>query len=514
MQLNIPSNKIKTIINFVKNVRKSVYAKLNRSIFFTQRGLCVEFEEIGTRCLVSMEMPLGFHGFMVNQVDLVVLSKAEGDIVFSFDDCGSDVLVLDEEKPFDDVLYADELQEPEKEQREDYDNSNAQSTQVVNSVHSQYENEVSLNITYTECGITKQIQCSAYTDIVVVPQCFTIPENTVESSKFLPTLATCNSYRGAVDGKYQLTAFCLEDDKIVVTDEYRICIAKDVGVPSLKCQSYCIGESDSSPYRHLLHGDIVSLVPKSGACRMASLLEYVPVEDSVSKTNISTPVSCLYIGFSDCHIWTRCVEGNYPNWRRYEFDTELDFQSLCIDKRDALICLKQLDALPKDVERGNAYIYLHFEEGRLCIDSCARRSLNSRIRFSELTTGAIDVFADVKYFQDILRLAIKTQQNPIVIKTLDSYIVFKSDSVMVLLMAASDIKERNTVASTTETQQYWAVENPRKQSTVSKPPKRNALFVNADKDRIAVLQIENEQLKKEIELLKNKIMEWNKSSNC
>jgi hypothetical protein len=345
------------------------------------------------------------------------------------------------------------------------------------------------HVTFTECNITKQKDCKV--DIVDFNEFCELPEETIESSDFLEAVSMSRAFVGKGD---QSSLFCLDGEYIVATNGYRMIFGK-IEIPLF-----------DTPF--LLDSDIVSLVPKSGVCRLAKV--FYPVQ-RWSDQEVET---CLYVGLSDCHIWVSSTEGRFKRWRGIIPQQNSDTHKLHIDTRDVSACVRRLGVLPKDSKKDN-FVRFCVEGDRLCIESCAERGFNTRLRFSELTTGNVSsvVCFDVEDIQAGLQISNELWQNPVAVSketppTNREYmevlkfepLVFESDKMTVLVMSRALKKDVQKVTNTVELKEFW---KPNKEPVIKKQLKRNALFVSVDKDRIAVLQTENEQLKKELEQLRN-----------
>jgi hypothetical protein len=310
---------------------------------------------------------------------------------------------------------------------------------------------------------------------------------------------------------YALTSFCLDKDNLVTTNGCRLIVAKNLDVPPVKCQSY--HKKKSKNCQHLLNGDIVSLLPKSGVCRVETLVEHYPVLNSVTRKPELLPVSCLYIGLPDYHIWTTSVEGAFPKWRdTIATPDTVSSQRISIDRRDAQVCLKQLVALPRGDENA---VYFHFEDGRLCVDSTSHTVSNARLRFSEFTTGeAFDFMCDAHFFCDTLRVALGVCTGSIEITKIERdiepeqkvakySIIFECDDVTIFVACMSLGNKMCEVTGTVEMKDHWTAEKSVKQS-VKKQVRPSALFVDANREIIASLRLENEKLKEKLKSLQNK----------
>jgi hypothetical protein len=238
-------------------------------------------------------------------------------------------------------------------------------------------------VTYTECGVTKRVILHAYfeplLDYTFDPFCLEM----VEFSKFLSAVASCVPYgKNADTRKYLLTSICIDDTNLVAANGHRMICVRNVDVPPL------LQENKKSPTRFLLNGDISTILPKSGICRLAfssvsiskSLVIYndadydddeVSVIDKV--VNETKVYPCLCIGFSDYYI---SVCGNpkakYPQWRDIVPEICGDEDKVSIALQDAEVVSKQLNALPKSDKYDN-FIRLYKENDRLrqLRDDCA-----------------------------------------------------------------------------------------------------------------------------------------------
>ena len=216
MQITIPSNVIKQILSFIKKIHRSnAYTRERQHVFFTPRGLCVDFMN-GIRLLFPVTLPVEFNGFTITALELSKLSNAEGDVTFSFDD----------------NLENDNSDTTENESEDD---SVFYSIPYPASFLRSRENvKVTLNVTFTQCGVIKQIFCVGYTDIAVDYDYFTPPKETMKSSNFLSAVTRCAPYLDTDNGKYVLSCFCLDKNNIISTDAKRFIVAKNIDIPSVQ----------------------------------------------------------------------------------------------------------------------------------------------------------------------------------------------------------------------------------------------------------------------------------------
>jgi hypothetical protein len=408
--------------------------------------------------------------------------KAEGDVVFSIRSI--DTINSDEDK------------------------------ETIESYHLQKGEEL-VWVSYTEKGIRKEITEKSDVDVTIDFEYHRIPEKTIESTMFLSAIAMCAPYLDSAGGysgnEWHLSRFCLESNKIIATDKHRLIVAKDIDINPLVFYNKKGKVTD----RFLLQGNVSLLLPKSGSCQLASRIESIWQYNEESSTQTERNVTVLYIVFPDYYILTTGNSLGYSDWHRVTDEKiDKDAHRLHIDPRDAQMCIKQLKMLPKS-KFGERAVHLHFEEGRLCADSRATDTSNIRLRFSEHTTGSIasETIVDNISLGDALQYATEVFQNPTRDVTLlgtterkVSPLHFESDIATIAVMPSTKNSEAKKITSVVEMKEHWEQQVKKsvvKKPTVQKQPKSNALFASADRDIIVALRLENEQLKKEIEMLRS-----------
>jgi hypothetical protein len=474
--ITVPSESIKLLLGLVKKVAKTNDIKFRVFVYFTVNGLYAIVH--GIHVGVPLHLPMDMDGFVLKYSDIEILKKSEGDVTFSI---------------FDTV---------------DLDGGGD-----INS-HGLQKGKVSVRITYIEKGIPKEIIENACVDVAIDLKYYQIPENAIESSRFLQTIAMCEPYydrrKGCGDSVPVCGAFCLEGDKIIATNGHRMIVAKDVDIDSL-----VFFDSQKKPTNQfLLQGIVSSLLPKSGTCRLASRVETTWEHNYVTDEQVEKNTSLLYIVCPEYFIITTMVAGRYVKWQSLVVDDVEGVHKLHLDPRDVEVCLKRLHVLPVDKSRFKErdIVRFCFNEGRLCIESCAEQISNTRLRLSEFTTGSIapETYLDVTYLEDALKIFTEVSQNPTEVDTsfgaATTYVQplrFESNDALVIVMPCTGVKQ-NKITSVIDVKDHW--ERSAKKPVVQKQSKRSALFTNADKDIIAALRLENEQLKKEIETLRNNII--------
>jgi hypothetical protein len=458
-QVTVPSEKIKLLFNLINKAVK----KIDRDkvyIYFMPNGLYAVIDII--HLVVPVPLALDIRGFMVRYNEIAELSKSEGDIVFSIRDTEAD----------------------------------------RNSVEFELQNgEEPVWVTYKERSVMKEIITKSRIDIVMDLDYHKIPDTTVESSEFLPAIATCSPYRD-FESAGALNDFCIDDAKIVVTDGHCLFVVNVVDISSRVFEQAACEALRNEQF--LLDGRVGSLLPKSGNCRLSSRVVRAWVKDDEGK-QVEKDIVVLYVGFSDYYIVVSSTERRFPRWRLLIPENEEGAYKLHIDPRDVQVCLNQLKELPtceKYKQDKRNRVHLHIVEGRFCIDSCSVEISNTRLQFSEFTTGVVpeNIYIDVQYLCGALQLATEVRQ------TDDSPLCFESATATVVVMPytmkSSSVDACKEVTHIVDLQDHWKPEQPVKKTVVKKQPQNtNTTFAHTYRDIIETLQKENEQLKKENEQL-------------
>jgi hypothetical protein len=452
-EVKIPSEKIKLLLGLIKKAVRGTKDFI--FVCITPKGLHAVVNDI--HFVVPVLLPLEIDGIKIRYTDIEVLLKSQGDVIFS--SCDSDNFVT---------------------------------------------------ITYTVYDVVKKIEVHYKSDVVLDFEYYKTPENVIESSKFLSAITMCSPCRDKdkYNPKYILHRFCIEGNEMITTNGRCLIVAHDLDINSLVFELTVSKEKPNGYF--LLDDGILPLLPKSGTCRLAALTEKVIKPDGSTHD-----VAVLRIGFSDYFIFTTSSDSRFPRWKSILPVEEKKAHKLHIDPRDAQVCLRQLKTLPKSsqskYEKEN-YVYVHIEEGRLCIDSCSSEIGNIRLCCSEFTTGSIadNVYLDVHYLSTALEVASEMSQNPIRISKINEAHIeiqplhFESDIATFVVMPAKDPASKQEMKEITfviDVKKYW--EQPKKQ--VVQKSRCSTLFFNAEQELVTQLKLENEQLKKENEQLRNAV---------
>jgi hypothetical protein len=470
--VTVPSAKIKLLLGLIKRSAKMIRVKEETYVYFTTAGLFAVVDNV--HICVPLILTLNKNDLMLKYTDIEFLSKSEGDVTF--------------------------LCRNGKAGKQDSDGYSE-----LRKSHRVQGCEGIVWVTHTEHGVAKTIIKKCVIANLIDLEYHRIPETTIDSPEFLSTIAMCTPYLQSTSGETWADCFCFNGGEIIATDRHRIIAVKDTGIDSLVFYDSAKKITD----QFLMRGLVSALLPKSGTCRLASRLEpireYRPETDEHTKRNVTV----FYIISPDYYIVTEGVKGQAPAWEAILDEPVKDARRLHIDKRDAQTCIKQLKVLPRGRYDMDHCIHLCFDEGRLCVDSCADDTPNVRLRFSEFTTGSVDMnnYTNAGYLSDALQVAAEAYQNPPklcvdngVEKAVERPLCFTSDSgsVMISVMTHHSIYKDQRIANIVEVKDHWE-QQPKKQ-----PKSKSRLSAHSDSDLIASLKLENEQLKKEIASLRNK----------
>jgi hypothetical protein len=228
------------------------------------------------------------------------------------------------------------------------------------------------------------------------------PAVTIESTTFLPALATGFPFIDFSSGQTALRHFCLTERCVVATDRIALCACEDVDIPFFPVET---------PF--LLDGRIAPALPASGACRLGAITLF--------------DRTWLYIGLADgSRVWV-CGSnaGTFPKWKSVMPEASIKNQErpniLNIDKDDAQTLLSQFDLwLPglykpahRSVEQG--YLLFRSFSNKIVLDTVFQFTEdNFRFCFSERTKGGIrdETMIKGKYLKKILPLSLRVSQYP------------------------------------------------------------------------------------------------------
>jgi hypothetical protein len=446
--VTVPCDKIALMVSLIK--KSGCFKTMHVPVIFTSHGLYT----LGwSRFFVPVSLDMGTAQFCIDFNDLIPLGS-DGDVEISFH-------------------AADNI----------FENDN-----------SKWEEAATLR--YTKCGIPNQLEAVVRSPNVDYELLFKIPEETIESSNFLPAIVTCSPFLS--NNKFTaLGSFCIDRGSIVALDSCCMLSINNIDVPSFGDSVFLLSKFNAS------------VLPKSGTCRMGSFLRDCDGEQKY----------CLYINLSDFCVWFDCAKGKFPKWKSLLEKKEIvpevgTLHKLHIDKRDAEAFLKRMKALP---ESENGSVLLSIVDGRLCIDSASSKVVNVRLRFSEYTTGIITSPTGIacNYFRSVLPFAENVFQTFYIGEKLPGMLIFESDNkIGCVCPYGSDVTKFKPVESVVDLKDFWNTKKTIQKTTPNKQLQRGSLFVNAERELITELRLENEQLHKTIEELQNKIVELSKSNNC
>jgi hypothetical protein len=491
----VPVSAIKTMVGLIKKIVRSSHSKHTTLVYITPKGLYCDGARYPTHLFVPVDLPLGIDGFGVYVDTFESLVAAEGEVVFSS------------------LNKNENDSENENEGESDTEKELSYDDWLRVCGVGLRKGEALVQITYTSQCVPRQTAARAIIGVEI--EMHTIPSQMIESSKFLSAVAMCAPYCDNFDGKYLLSSLCLEGDKVIAISGVRLIVAKDVDIDSLVFSGKSSITKGVPNGRFLLDLNVLPPLPKSGSCKLATFTTAYYKESE-------TDVSWLCIVVDDYCIFARCGGGIFPNWQNVIEELVADGYTAHIDPRDFQAVTKRLSALP--MNSGLRAVHFRTENGRLGIESISTLVPNTRFQFSENSTGELspDSNISVDYLCDALSVSTDIKQNPTrweendrgEMEAHESPYIFESDIAVVVVMPCSLPLKVKDVANVIDVKEYWQPDKKIGQKVTKKQSKQNSLFANADKDKITALQTENEQLRKENELLKNKIVELSKGGNC
>jgi hypothetical protein len=465
-EFTVPNSKILELFQLIKKVCKK--NEMNScKIHFTPKGL-VAIPQTGIQLVVPVSLNID-KIFVMACGDITELQKldSEGDVTFL-------IRELDEE------LRA--MLSPSNDR-----------TKIES-----WERAVS--ITYKEKGITKQFVRLCDFDITGVNfyTCDIPTEMIVESSKFLSAFAACVPFcDDEYNSKYVLGSVCFKGDFAVATDGKHLIVVKNVDMLPLPPNSKTFEKG-----LFLLPKNIAAFLPKSGTCSLAFMDIFMYDKYLISSTNKKT--LCLGIKLPDYQIYVSIDEDlKYPNWEYVIPDRGENATEFRIDPRDAQVILKQIKLLPQS--RDKNIIQLYVDDGRLCVASTLDSDYNTCLRLSEYSVVVGDTkkihYFNMLSFRQVLSISSTFWTN---FSETSEPFVFESGDILVVQMPETPntwkgIKE---VTNVVNVQDYWEVEKPAKKAESKKQTQLSSLFVNAEYEMLAALRLENEELKKENERLR------------